>query len=681
MLTPHPPKLFRITTLLIFLCLIALDLGKGKFPFAASQNIETVPAPAGDTGNTNPGGITRETGSATQPTLSPTRSQPAFPAGISQQSTAATPTTAPATIPILTGEFAPDVVLVRIDPAITGNEMKQCLKSANATLESQITEIDVLQVIVPSGKVAEAIATLSVCPGVSYAEPDYVARMTDTIPNDPFWGSQYGLLAIHAPQGWDLNTGSPAVTIAIVDSGVDLGHEDLAGKIVPGFDIVNNDAIPQDDTNNSHGTHVAGIAAAITNNGVGIAGVSWGARIMPVKVLNAFGVGSISDVAAGIIWAADHNADVINLSLGCGILSCPNPPQALEDAVNYAYGKGSTLVASVGNGGSNFVFYPARFPHVIAVAATNSLNSHAAFSNFGPEVDISAPGDLIYSTTRNNSFGFLSGTSMSTAFVSGLAAILSGLPAYTSPDQIAEKIETSALDLGAPGKDDLYGFGLIQMDAALLPAGPTLTPTFTPTFTPTATATPTYTLTATLTATPPVNTPQAALVLPDTGFIPNRRTVLPEQPATNAYPDLGDLWLQIPRLGVELPIVGVPLIGNGWDVSWLGDQAGWLNGTAFPTHAGNSVISAHVYDASGNPGPFEHLGTLQWGDQIIVHAFSQEYVYAVQESMLVAPEAISSVISHEDYPWLTLITCQGYDGTSNSYRFRVVVRAVQVAIK
>jgi LPXTG-site transpeptidase (sortase) family protein len=158
-------------------------------------------------------------------------------------------------------------------------------------------------------------------------------------------------------------------------------------------------------------------------------------------------------------------------------------------------------------------------------------------------------------------------------------------------------------------------------------------------------------------------------------------TILPMQPDVRAYTDQGDLWLEIPRLQLELPIEGVPLVGNGWDVSWLGDQAGWLNGTAFPTHAGNSVISAHVFDASGKPGPFVHLGTLLWGDQIIVHAFGQAYVYAVRESMLVAPEAVSTVIRHEKYSWLTLITCQGYDEASNSYRTRVVVRAVQVAIK
>jgi LPXTG-site transpeptidase (sortase) family protein len=178
-----------------------------------------------------------------------------------------------------------------------------------------------------------------------------------------------------------------------------------------------------------------------------------------------------------------------------------------------------------------------------------------------------------------------------------------------------------------------------------------------------------------------VNTPTAVLVLPATGFTPNRTTILPAQPAVKAYADLGDMWLEIPRLEVELPIVGVPQVGNGWDVSWLGDQAGWLNGTAFPTNAGNSALSAHVYDAYGRPGPFVHLNTMLWGDQIIVHAFGQEYVYAVRESELVAPGAVSSVIRHEENPWLTLITCQDYDEVSDSYRTRVVVRAVQVAIK
>ena len=669
---PSPSRLFGIVAILIFLALVILTLGTGNLSHATLENKGTASASNRNAVAYEVIGVdTGVDGLTLSPTRSPNTQElqsgkpsntpPFFPTGTYNGLTGGTTTDIPATISPLPGEYSPDVVLVKIDPALAGNTFKQCLNSVNASVGSQIKEIDVLRVIVPKGEVTKATASLSECPGVSYAEPDYIATTADTIPNDPAWVYQYGLVAIHAPQGWDDNTGSPSVTIAIVDTGVDLTHPDLAGKIVPGYDFVNSDNIPQDD--NGHGTHVAGIAAAITNNGIGVAGVSWGARIMPVKVLDASGSGSIDNVALGIIWAAENGADVINLSLGCGVLTCPTLPLTLEAAVNFAYGKGVTLVAAAGNLNSDFVYYPARLPHVIAVAATDQSNHRWLLSNFGPEVDVSAPGSGIYSTYRGNIYSYLSGTSMSTAFVSGLAAILRGLPNYSSPDQVTGALETSALDLGTPGRDDLYGFGLIQVDAAINAFQATPTPTFTPT------------------STPHANNPASALVLPATGFTPRHSTILPIQPNTKTYTDLGDLWLEIPLLQVEIPIVGVPLVGNAWDVSWLGDQAGWLNGTAFPTHAGNSVISAHVYDASGNPGPFVRLNSLVWGDQVIVHAFGQEYVYSVRESVLARPGEVSSVIRYEEYPWLTLITCQGYDEVSNTYRTRVVVRAVQVEIK
>jgi LPXTG-site transpeptidase (sortase) family protein len=177
--------------------------------------------------------------------------------------------------------------------------------------------------------------------------------------------------------------------------------------------------------------------------------------------------------------------------------------------------------------------------------------------------------------------------------------------------------------------------------------------------------------------------------LPGTGFSPQHVTVLSAQPAEKAYANfstgsnqvLGDLWLEIPRLGVQMPIVGVPQSDGEWDVSWLGNDAGWLNGTAFPTWAGNSVMTGHVYDANGNPGPFVHLNWLWWGDKVVVHAWGGQYVYEVRQVMQVGPEATSSVITHEELPWVTLITCRGYDEASNSYKYRVVVRAVLVEVK
>ncbi len=168
--------------------------------------------------------------------------------------------------------------------------------------------------------------------------------------------------------------------------------------------------------------------------------------------------------------------------------------------------------------------------------------------------------------------------------------------------------------------------------------------------------------------------------LPATGFAPGRVTTLPAQPANLRYAKINDLTLEIPKLGVNIPIVGIPRSGNSWDFSWLSSQAGWLNGTAFPTWAGNSVLTAHVYLANGLPGPFVNLNTLAWGDEIIVHLDGQDYVYQVREVRLVRPYDLS-VLRHEDLPWLTLVTCRGYDAASDSYPWRLAVRAVQVAIR
>jgi LPXTG-site transpeptidase (sortase) family protein len=168
-------------------------------------------------------------------------------------------------------------------------------------------------------------------------------------------------------------------------------------------------------------------------------------------------------------------------------------------------------------------------------------------------------------------------------------------------------------------------------------------------------------------------------ILPSTGFAPDRKTILPLQAIP--YSNLGDMWLEIPRLGVNMPIVGIPMTDSEWDVSWLSNQVGWLNGTAFPTWKGNSVLTGHVYNALGKPGPFVHLNWLWYGDKIIIHAGGAQYVYEVRQVKQVAPDASSSVIKHEERSWVTLVTCRGYDEDSNSYKYRVVVRAVLVEVK
>jgi len=168
--------------------------------------------------------------------------------------------------------------------------------------------------------------------------------------------------------------------------------------------------------------------------------------------------------------------------------------------------------------------------------------------------------------------------------------------------------------------------------------------------------------------------------LPGTGFAKGRITSLPAQPSDKAFNALSELWLEIPELGLKAKISGIPLTKDGWDVSWLMDQIGWLEGTAFPTWAGNSVLTAHNYTALGEPGPFMDIHKLKWGDKLIIHAWGQEYVYEVQKvTRGIKPDDIS-VLEHKDYPFITLITCNGYDEASDSYQWRTVVQAIQVEV-
>jgi thermitase len=402
-----------------------------------------------------------QTGRAQGQTSTETPSATESPAGNVDITETATPVGTEAGVSSTTPESNPEStrrILVKISSnARLINVMARMEAYGSITENSELAKLGVFIMDIPDGNFDEKLVELRNISGVGYVEPDYPVQAVDTIPNDPSFPSQYGLMAIRAPQGWDLSTGSPAVTIAILDSGVDLGHLELAGKIVQGYDFVNNDNIPQDDY--GHGTHVAGIAAAWGNNGLGIAGVSWGARILPLKVLNSTGGGSFSNVAAALVWATDHGAQVVNMSLGGSSYS-----QIMQDAVTYASGNGVLMVAASGNAGVNFVLYPARFSEVIAVAATDGSNQYAAFSNYGAEIDVAAPGDNILSLWPGG-YSTQSGTSMAAPFVSGLAAVLFGYS--NNAATVRNQLETTALDVSPTGPDIYTGAGLIQMDAAI----------------------------------------------------------------------------------------------------------------------------------------------------------------------------------------------------------------------
>lgn len=294
---------------------------------------------------------------------------------------------------------------------------------------------------VPANQVEALVRAYRSEVSVQFAEPDYIAYAILT-PNDPHFDKQWGMVKIEAPKAWDVTTGSFEVRIAICDTGIDQDHEDLAAKIVANKNFTRSRTV---DDRHGHGTHVAGIAAAITNNGKGVAGVGFESSLMNVKVLDDTGMGFYSWVANGIIWAADNGAKVINLSLGGS-----SPSDTLESAVDYAWGKGCVLVAAAGNDNTDSPMYPAYYANCIAVAATDKNDAKATFSNYGPWVDIAAPGVDIFSTMPNHRnrigilhYGSLSGTSMAAPHVSGVAALVfARYPGWTNAD-VRARIEAS----------------------------------------------------------------------------------------------------------------------------------------------------------------------------------------------------------------------------------------------
>lgn len=398
--------------------------------------------------------------------------------------------------------YATDRILVKFEPRMSVHSIEATMNAYQLKMIKRIPELDIFVLKVPDpSTVEETIYALNLNPDVVHANLDhktYISAISK--PTDNFFNWQYYLFNegqeigfpgpkgkdradIKALEAWEETIGDDQVIIAVIDTGIDFDHLDLIGKTVSrGYDFANDDNDAVDD--NGHGTFVSGLAAANTNNEIGIAGVSWNSKILPVKAVDAGGIGNESWLVQAIIYAVDNGADVISMSLGFIDLGPGEVLASVEAALEYAYENGVVCVASAGNQGSSVMYPASSDKYCIAVAATDYNDNRPYWSNFGPEVDVAAPGVRIIGPVPvwffdeedydfiPEPYGYGNGTSASAAIVAGFVALIKSIKPWMEPDDIMDVVRYSADDVNAgeyPGKDEFLGYGRIDMAKALIP--------------------------------------------------------------------------------------------------------------------------------------------------------------------------------------------------------------------
>jgi subtilisin family serine protease len=345
----------------------------------------------------------------------------------------------------------------------------RALRAHHALVKRYVPELRMGVLDVPEDQSDAIMQSLQASGLFDYVEHDYVAHTASVTPNDPDFGAQWHLAKISAPAAWGVTTGAASIVVAVIDSGVDGTHPDLGAKLLPGWNFVGNNSNTSDVL--GHGTAVAGTVAAATNNGIGVAGVSWNTMILPLVVVDSTDYASYSNMAAAIQYAADRGAQVINLSLGGS-----SPSATLQNAVNYAWSKGATIFASAMNNSNSIPEYPAACSNVVSVSATDTNDTLASFSNYGSWITLSAPGNNILTTDSGGGYGYWYGTSFASPIAAGVAALALAVNPSMSNSTLVNLLEQNSDDLGPAGYDTSFGWGRVNAYKAVTAAQNLLAP-------------------------------------------------------------------------------------------------------------------------------------------------------------------------------------------------------------
>jgi subtilisin family serine protease len=378
-------------------------------------------------------------------------------------------------------EHVPGRLIVRHNGSAADTRAQQALAAQGARVHMRLDGLAATVIDVTPGTEESVRQALLRNPLFRSVEFDYYAHPA-AVPNDPDFGSQWYLTKIMAPSAWNIGTGS-GTPIAVIDTGVDGSHPDLASRLLPGWNFVTNSSNTADTS--GHGTAVTGVVGAIANNGIGVAGITWLNPILPLVAVDSTGYAAYSNIAAAIQYAADNGARVISVSLGGSQASA-----VLQSAVDYAWGEGAVVVAAAMNNSSTTPMYPAACTNAVAVAATDEYDNLASFSDYGSWITVSAPGTDMMTTTWDGSYGEWYGTSLATPVVSSVLALEFGVNPGLSAQQAVTLLEQNADNIGP---SSTFGYGRVNAYRAILAASGGSTPVATPAPAPTPTPVPTPT--------------------------------------------------------------------------------------------------------------------------------------------------------------------------------------------